>query len=267
MSATPVHPLWRGSCRILMLSSAVMAAAAAAVLALGTQDARLLRLGLVAALWAALLGAFAAAQMRREARSCADHADHLRSTYQFELEREVSARREHTLTVERELREQAEHSQRREIVALSAEIAAMRTNLELLGGASMVERVTLCAESTRVLPLVAQPRNLDDSRIAAQAIPARRDRTAPAPRFGPGRPQPSNAASAPLPAGTGISHGPISEWAVSDGLGRHGVPSRQGSRSEIDPSVGLGQRTVSDLLAAHGSLPTLQRRRGHANPD
>ncbi|MGH3693720.1 MAG: DUF6779 domain-containing protein [Pseudonocardiaceae bacterium] len=248
MSATPVHPLWRGSCRILMLSSAVMAAGAAAVLALGIQDALLLRLGLLAALWAALLGAFAAAKLRREARSCADHADHLRSTYQLELEREVSARREHTLTVERELREQAEHAQRHDLAALRAEIAAMRTNLELLGGASMVERVTLCAESTRVLPLVTHPH--EDSRAAVPAVPARRGRTVPAPHFGPGH----------------------SEWAVADGLGKHGVPGREGSRSEIDPSVAHGQRTVGDLLAAHGSLPNgslpnARRRRSHANPE
>jgi hypothetical protein len=83
---------------LLMMSTVVMAAGAAAVLAVGTQDAGLLRLGLVAALWAALLGAFAAAQMRREASSSAEHAARLRSTYQLELEREVTARRIHTLT-------------------------------------------------------------------------------------------------------------------------------------------------------------------------
>lgn len=235
MSATPVHPLWRGNCRILMLSSAVMAAGAAVVLALGIQDARLLRLGLLAALWAALLGAFAAAQLRREARACADHADHLRSTYQLELEREVSARREHTLTVERELREQAEHSQRREIVALRAEIAAMRTNLELLGGASMVERVTLCAEATRVLPLVTP---IEDSRAA---VPARREHTDSAFRFGPD----PHAWSGPpvLPAmDTGRSHG----------QGRHGAPARRAEQS---------QRTVDDLIAAHGAATASYRRR------
>ncbi len=238
MSATPVHPLWRGSCRILMLSSAVMAAGAAAVLALGIQDARLLRLGLLAALWAALLGAFAAAQLRREARACADHADHLRSTYQLELEREVSARREHTLTVERELREQAEHTQRREIVALRAEIAAMRTDLELLGGASMVERVTLCAEATRVLPLVTQPRTVEDSRAA---VPARRGHTDSAFRFGP---DPHTS--------TGPPAVPAVDTGFSRGQGRHGAPAWRAEQS---------QRTVDDLVAAHGAATASYRRR------
>ncbi|MGH3770241.1 MAG: hypothetical protein ACRDRW_02390 [Pseudonocardiaceae bacterium] len=48
------------------MSTVVMAASAVAMLALGTQDAHLLRLGLVAALWAALLGAFATARVPSE---------------------------------------------------------------------------------------------------------------------------------------------------------------------------------------------------------
>lgn len=216
MSAAIVHPSRRVSCRILMMSTVVTAVAAAAVLAVGTQDARLLRLGLVAALWAALLGAFAAAQMRREARSSVDHADHLRSTYQLELEREVTARREHALTVERELREQAERTQRREIVELRAEIAAMRANLERLGGASLVERVTLRA-------------------------PAARGRTGTS--FGPGL-------------------APVSNAGVSNGESSH----EQGRHGERTPAMQpQGQRTVDDLIAAHGgTAPTPRRRRNYA---
>ena len=93
-------PSLQGSARVLMLSTVVMAAAAAAVLALGTQDAHLLRLGVVAALWAALFAAFTTARARREISSRAEHADQLRAAYQLELQREVVARREHALTVE-----------------------------------------------------------------------------------------------------------------------------------------------------------------------
>ncbi|MGH3811811.1 MAG: DUF6779 domain-containing protein, partial [Pseudonocardiaceae bacterium] len=136
----------------------------AAVLAVGAQDARLLRLGLVAALWAALLGAFAAARMRRELSSGAYRAEELRTVYQLELEREVAARREHTLTVERELREQAEQVERREIAALRAELAAMRANLEkLMDGDKLGERIALRAESTRLLPMPTHPNKFDDS--------------------------------------------------------------------------------------------------------
>lgn len=240
MSAVPVHPLWSGSCRFLMMSTVVMATAAAAVLAVGTHDARLLRLGLVAALWAALLGAFAAAQMRREARSSAEHAARLRSTYQLELEREVTARRVHALTVERELREQAELTQRRELGELRAELAAMRANLERLGGVApskigsskvepskieIVERVTLHAESTRMLPVPAQPRSIDGSGVSGTGVPG--------------------------------SH--------TDG--RRALQAREGASSAMpaqSPTM-QGQRTVDDLIAAHGGIaPTARRRRNHA---
>ena len=200
-----------------MTSTAVMAAGAATVLAVGTQDARLLRLGLVAALWATLLGAFAAAQMRRKARSSADYADQLRSTYQLELEREVTARWEHALTVERELREHAQLTQWSEIGELRAELAAMRANLERLAGVAPsqigpVERVTLRAESTRLLPLPAQPCGIDGSRV-------------------PGA-------------------------AASPGPGRH-APERT---SPASPAM-HGQRTVDDLIAAHGGIASPSRRR------
>lgn len=242
MSAVPVRPLWSGSCRLLMMSTVVMAAGAAAVLAVGTQDAGLLRLGLVAALWAALLGAFAAAQMRREASSSAEHAARLRSTYQLELEREVTARRVHTLTVERELREQAELLQQRELGELRAELAAMRANLERLGAAPVMERVTLHAESTRLLPLPAQPCSIDGGGAGSGE---------------PGR------------------HGvPVGQWPHSpaNGAGQHTKGRRAlQARDSTSPAMPVpspamqGQRTVDDLIAAHGGIaPTARRRRNHA---
>jgi hypothetical protein len=246
-----------------MMSAVVTAAAAGVVLAAGTQDARLLRLGLVAALWAALLAAFAAAQMRREACSTADHADRLRSLYQLELEREVTARREHALTVERELREQAEFTQRREIVELHAELAAMRADLEHLGGAPLVERVTLRAESTRLRPLP-----VNASPTSAQVVPVARSGTEA--RFGPDL--------AP------ISHSEVFGGGSSQEQGRHGMavqewpdsptygagPHTNGSsalqsRDRTPPAPAVqGQRTVDDLIAAHGGIvPTARRRRNH----
>lgn len=214
----------------------------------------MLRLGLVAALWAALFGAFATARVRREISSYASHADQLRTVYQLELEREVAARREHTLTVERALRERADLSQRSEIVDLRAELAALRANLErMLGGSPLVERVTLRAESTRLLPLPAQPRKLDDSRDqvaaatvnrapAAAMISTTHNPTGAGLRFGPGRsptsawaPAPSPAAISPAaisPAAIGGSNGEVPIGWVShggNGPGRHGVP-RQDER-------------------------------------
>ena len=258
------HPVLGGSRRVLMQGTVVMAAAAAVVLTLGTQDARLLRLGIVAALWAALLGAFATVRVRGEVSSRAEHADQLRAVYQRELEREVAARREHALTVERELREQAELSQRREIVELRTELAAMRANLEqLLGRNPLVERVTPQAESARLLPLPAHPRTFDDSRSRAAVAPvaavaarseatvtAAHNLTGPERRCGPGRPYPSPWAPAVSLNGTG----------TSTGHGRHGVP---GEASSTSPTAAQAQRTVSDLLSAHGVSSAPRRRHNH----
>jgi hypothetical protein len=225
MSETDEHPLLRGSRQVLILGTAVMAVAAVAVLVVGTQDVRLLRLGVVAALWAALLAAFATARVRREASLWAEHADQLRTVYQSELACEVAARREHALSVEHELREQA---QRREIVELRTELAAVRANLEqLLARNPQGGQPPLRAESAQL-------------------------------RFGPSRPQPSPWVSPALPTGTGISHGEASP-GPAHGQSRHGAPRREWSVSNEAPStVAQAQRTVSDLLATHGaSTPTI----------
>jgi hypothetical protein len=279
MSATDEQPLLRGSRRVLMLSTVVMAAAAAAVLALGTQDARLLRLGLVAALWAALLGAFVTAQVRHETSACTEQSDQLRTHYQLELEREVAAQREHTLTVERELREQAELLQRREIMELRTELAAMRASLE-----------QLLAEFTRLLPPPAHPRKFDDGRVqAAAAVTAgatvkavQRGLTGPEFRFGPGRPQTPTEDSAASRVGPEFSNGTTSHGGLSNGQSRHGVPNREwsgsngngphrnGSRNNggdaRQTATAAAQRTVNDLLAAHGNASVSRRRHSQEDP-
>ncbi len=225
MSETGEHLLLGGSRQVLMLSTVVMAVVAVAVLALGIQDPRLLRLGLVAALWAALLGAFATARVRRETSSWAEHADQLRTLDQRERECEVAARQEHALTVERELREQAQRSQRREIVELRTELTALRASLEQLLGS----KPQVGAESAHLLPQF---------------------------RSGPSRPQPSSWGSAAFPTGAGISN-----RGISNGQGRHGTPGREWSGPNEAPTTMAAQAklTVSDLLAVHGVVSTPKR--------
>ncbi|MFN2496271.1 MAG: DUF6779 domain-containing protein [Pseudonocardiaceae bacterium] len=163
------RPWWRGGGWGLMLGSFGLAVAAVAALALGAEDTRLLRLGIVAALWAALLGTFAAARMRREISSSAARADELRTVYQLELEREIAARREHELVVERELREQFEQRQRADLAALRAELQSLRGTLKnLLGGDVLVERVAL-RESTRLRPLPEHPRTVPATDAGSRA--------------------------------------------------------------------------------------------------
>jgi len=94
-----------------------------------------------------------------------DRVEELRTVYQLELEREIAARREHELTVERELREQIERRERADVAGVRAELQSLRDTLKhLLGGDVLVERVALRAESTRLRPLTDHTRTFTDHR-------------------------------------------------------------------------------------------------------
>jgi len=214
----------RGTGHLLLYASLGLAVAAAATLALGADDARLLRLGVLVALWAALLGAFAAVKMRREAtagagrteagRTEADRAEAGRAEdpstiYRLELERDIAARREHELTVERELRREAKEDNRDELEAVRAELRSLRENLQqLFGGELLVERVAVRAESTRVRSLperrrTCRPRSSASwsrlpiwwSRTPGRTMPARRSAPLRPPRSPAGSRRAPNAAS------------------------------------------------------------------------
>ncbi|HEY8372345.1 MAG TPA: DUF6779 domain-containing protein [Pseudonocardiaceae bacterium] len=151
----------------MWLVALVLALGATAVAVLSA-DARWLRLGVVAALWAALIGAFVASRYRRQAVERENEAEELRSVYELELEREVAARREYELEVEAETRRRVEAEAKDELAALRDELRTLRENLEvLLGGEVLVERFALRAESTRMRSLPEQARMLalgDDRR-------------------------------------------------------------------------------------------------------
>ena len=135
-----------------------LALVAAAVLVL-SDNARWLRLAVVSALWAALVGAFLAARYRRQVADREDEVADLQSVYELELEREVAARREYELEIEAEARKRIQEEARDDLDALRDELRALRENLEaLLGGEVLVERVALRAESTRMRSISDQSR-------------------------------------------------------------------------------------------------------------
>lgn len=139
--------------RLLLVAGAVTALGAASVLVL-TDDLRWLRLGVVAALWAALVGAFIAARYRGQVAEREDRAADLQAVYELELEREIAARREYELQVEAEIRAEVDEQSRRDVAALRDELRTLRQTLEnLLGGEVLVERYALQAQATRMRPL------------------------------------------------------------------------------------------------------------------
>lgn len=139
--------------RALLVGAVVFAAVATGVLVLSDEQ-RFLRLGIIAALWAALVGAFLAAKYRRALAEQQAAAADRQEIYELELEREIAARREYELEVVAEAKRQAEEESRDDIAALRGELQNIRQTLEgLLGGEFLVERYALHAESTRMRSL------------------------------------------------------------------------------------------------------------------
>lgn len=119
-----------------------------------SESIRLLRVGLVVALWAAALGSIAMTKYRRESALDRAKVKDLQLVYKLQLEREIAARREYELTVEsrvrREVRADAE-----ELAALRAELSSLRKHLEVLfDGRLPIDQVALEADAPRVHELV-----------------------------------------------------------------------------------------------------------------
>ncbi|MPY97535.1 MAG: hypothetical protein GEU97_05950 [Actinophytocola sp.] len=132
-----------------LIAGAACALAATGALML-TDEARWLRLGIVAALWAALLGAFLATKYRKSAEHALGSVADAQHIYELELEREITARREYELELEASTRRRVEQETYSEIQGLRTEVMALRDSLQqLLEGDVVYERVALTEQSTR----------------------------------------------------------------------------------------------------------------------
>ena len=128
-----------------------------------SDDLRYLRLGIVAALWAALIGAFLAVKYRKSAAQSEDAVAEAQAVYELELEREIAARREYELEMEAEKSSVADSKGREELEALRAEVSALRDSLQsLFGGEVLLERVALTAQATRMRKLSDENRMIPD---------------------------------------------------------------------------------------------------------
>ena len=111
------------------------------------------RIGLVAALWAAVIGALAATRYRKEATIDKAKVRDLQTVYELQLEREVTARREYELGVEARVREEV-GAEAGEMAALRAELTVLRQSLQrLFDGDLPMDRPALRADATRIQEL------------------------------------------------------------------------------------------------------------------
>jgi hypothetical protein len=120
---------------VLLTALLVLAIGASSALVF-TNRVELLKLAVILALWAAVAGAFVSVLYRRQSDADQSRVRDLKLVYDLQLDREISARREYELTVESQLRRELASELRAQaaddVAALRAELAALRTNLEIL---------------------------------------------------------------------------------------------------------------------------------------
>jgi hypothetical protein len=138
---------------VLLTALLVLAIGASSALVF-TNRVELLKLAVILALWAAVVAAFVSVIYRRQSDVDQARARDLKLVYDLQLDREISARREYELTVESQLRRELSSELRAhaadEVSALRAELAALRTNLEILFDAELSERPALETERKAV---------------------------------------------------------------------------------------------------------------------
>lgn len=142
------RPAW-----VLMTVLLVLAIAASSALVF-TNRVELLKLAVILALWAAVVAAFVSVIYRRQSDADQAKARDLKYVYDLQLDREISARREYELSVEahlrRELTAELQAQSADEVAALRAELAALRTNLEILFDTDLAHRPAIEHDRTTV---------------------------------------------------------------------------------------------------------------------
>ncbi|WP_328514784.1 DUF6779 domain-containing protein, partial [Mycolicibacterium palauense] len=134
----------------LLLTVLLVLAIAASTALVFTNRVELLKLAVILALWAAVVGAFVSVIYRRQSDADQAKVRDLKHVYDLQLDREISARREYELTVESHLRRELAHELRAqqadEVESLRTELAALRRNLEILFDTDLGHRPALETE-------------------------------------------------------------------------------------------------------------------------
>ncbi|SQI32495.1 Uncharacterised protein [Rhodococcus coprophilus] len=257
-----------------MIVAGLLALAMIASLLLVISDSvQVLRIAVVVALWAATVGAIAMTKYRRESALDRAKVEDLKTVYDLQLEREISARREYELTVEERVRSDL-RIDAEEMAALRRDLAALRHNLEVLfDGRLPDDNVALDGQTERRRELdattrVTAPRpsgpafaSPDDEPLTAETTTVSPEehidtRGARAAETGPSRPRPSEPRTFGPPPERGAPETPAAEGSAADSrptdvptaeppTGRRGRRRAEGAHSE--------GRSVAEILAALSS--------------
>lgn len=109
-------------------------------------------LAVIAALWAAVIGAILVTRFRKQAESAEAKSRDLRLVYELQLEREIAARRQYELDVETTVRKEVAAESGAELASLKEQVVSLRASLErLLGEPLPDDQVALPNEKLREL--------------------------------------------------------------------------------------------------------------------
>ncbi|TQM29175.1 hypothetical protein FB390_0766 [Nocardia bhagyanarayanae] len=171
----------------------------ASVFLVFSNSLQFIRIGLIAALWAAAIGALAATKYRKDADVDKAKVRDLQTVYELQLEREITARREYELGVEARVREEV-GADAAELAALRAELTVLRQSLQrLFDGDLPMDRPALRADATRIQELPSaygDPANDSSANADGWVGPlGQQPRSAVTPVFVPDHPEPPVFAS------------------------------------------------------------------------
>ncbi|MFF7940398.1 DUF6779 domain-containing protein [Nocardia gamkensis] len=167
----------------------------ASVFLIFSNSVEFVRVGLVAALWAAAIGALAATKYRKEATIDKAKVRDLQTVYELQLEREVTARREYELGVEARVREEV-GADAAELAALRAELTVLRQSLQrLFDGDLPTDRPALRADATRIQELTSSGNNSSANAGMWSVFADQQPRSSMTPIFEPDHPEPPVFAS------------------------------------------------------------------------
>jgi len=256
-----------------MIVAGLLALAMIASLLLVISDSvQVLRIAVVVALWAATVGAIAMTKYRRESALDRAKVEDLKTVYDLQLEREISARREYELTVEERVRSDL-RIDAEEMAALRRDLAALRHNLEVLfDGRLPDDNVALDGHAERRRELdattrVTAPRPSGPAFASPDDEPLTAETTTVSPEehidtggaraaTSPSRPRPSEPRTFGPPPERRASESPAAEGPAADPrptdvptaeppTGRRGRRRAEGAHSE--------GRSVAEILAALSS--------------
>jgi hypothetical protein len=189
-----------------LLTALLVLAIVASTVLVFTNRVELLKLAVVLALWAAVAAAFVSFIYRRQSDVDQAKVRDLKYVYDLQLDREISARREYELAVEAQLRRELSAELRAqaadEVAALRAELAALRTNLEILFDTDLDHRPALETE-----------------RPAGRVIASRIDTPVRAEFLPPRPPREPRTEESPIIDVPAEPHPPEYQWAPAEPIG------------------------------------------------